>query len=315
MESKGTEDYLSEPTHGVVKVALIKTRDRADGVRRAVRLLGLNPVRGRSVFVKPNLNSADPCPGSTHNATLESLVRTLWDMGATAITVGDRSGMGKTRRAMEEKGIFDMARDLGFETIVFDELPRDQWETVHFPGSYWQDGFALPKPFLRAGAVVSTCCLKTHRFGGHFTLSLKNSVGLVAKYLPGDDHNYMAELHNSPNQRKMIADINKAYMADLVVLDAVEAFVKGGPDRGELAWPGIILASADRVAVDAVGVAILRDLGTTDEVSQGTVFSQQQISRAVDLRIGVTKPEQIEIITEDAEAASYAVNLRQALST
>jgi len=37
------------------------------------------------------------------------------------------------------------------------------------------------KTFLEAEKVVQTCCLKTHRFGGHFTLSLKNSVGLVAK--------------------------------------------------------------------------------------------------------------------------------------
>ena len=52
-----------------------------------------------------------------------------------------------------------------------------------------------------AGGVVQTCCLKTHRYGGHFTLSLKNSVGLVAKRVPGDAYDFMRELHNSPHQR------------------------------------------------------------------------------------------------------------------
>jgi uncharacterized protein (DUF362 family) len=30
-----------------------------------------------------------------------------------------------------------------------------------------------------ASIVVADRCLKTHRFGGHFTLALKNSVGMV----------------------------------------------------------------------------------------------------------------------------------------
>ncbi len=51
-------------------VALVKTADRAEGVRRAVELLGVNPVRGRNVLLKPNFNSADPAPGSTHPDTL-----------------------------------------------------------------------------------------------------------------------------------------------------------------------------------------------------------------------------------------------------
>ena len=81
-----------------------------------------------------------------------------------------------------------------------------------------------------AGGVVQTCCLKTHRYGGHFTLSLKNSVGLAAKTVPGNGHDFMRELHTSPHQRRMIAEINAGYRPDLVVLDGVEAFVTGGPD-------------------------------------------------------------------------------------
>ena len=53
-------------------------------------------------------------------------------------------------------------------------------------GTHWKKGFAFARPVLESGAIVNTCCLKTHSFGGHFTLSLKNSVGMVAKYVPGD---------------------------------------------------------------------------------------------------------------------------------
>ena len=41
----------------------------------------------------------------------------------------------------------------------------------------------------------------------------------------------------------------------------------------------MVLAGTDRVALDAVGVAILRMFGTTREVSRGRVFEQEQIAR------------------------------------
>ena len=58
----------------------------------------------------------------------------------------------------------------------------DDWELIKLQDSHWEQGFALPRVVRKAGGVVQTCCLKTHRYGGHFTLSLKNSVGLAAKY-------------------------------------------------------------------------------------------------------------------------------------
>ena len=108
---------------------------------------------------------------------------------------------------------------------------------------------------------MQTCCLKTHRYGEHNTLSLKNSVGMVAKRVPQDEHDYMRELHNSPHQRRMIAEINAAYTPALVVLDGVEAFISGGPDQGERVSLEVIFAGTDRIAIGAVGVALLRDYG------------------------------------------------------
>jgi uncharacterized protein (DUF362 family) len=50
----------------------------------------------------------------------------------------------------------------------------------------------------------------------------------------------------------MIAEINTAYTPDLVIVDAVDAFINGGPDSGTLAHPGLVLAGTDRVTIDAV---------------------------------------------------------------
>ena len=297
----------------MAQVAFVKTRDRTAGVNQALDLLGFNAAQGKDLFLKPNFNSADPAPGSTHNDTLSALVRRLQTMGAGRITVGDRSGMGDTRLAMDNKGIFRMADELGFETLVFGELDADGWELKQVEGSHWKNGFALARPVLEADGIIQTCCLKTHRYGGHFTMSLKNSVGLAAKQVPGERYNYMTELHSSPHQRHMIAEINASYRPDLVLLDGVEAFTTGGPANGNLVDSQVLLAGTDRVAIDAVAVAILRHFGTTRDVEQGSIFQQEQIARAVELGLGVGSADEIELITGDPDSASYSDDIRQIL--
>lgn len=294
-------------------VAFVKTSDRAAGIRQALALLSPPNFKGKNLFLKPNFNSTDVAPGSTHNDTLSTLIRELQNRGADRITVGDRSGMGNTRAVMEQKETFRMAEELGFETLVFDDLTDDDWQLQQLPNSHWSRGFALPQPVLAADGIVQTCCLKTHRYGGHFTLSLKNSVGLAAKFVPGDAYNYMSELHGSSDQRRMIAEINAAYTPDLIVLDGVEAFVDGGPAQGKKVQSNVILAGTDRVAIDAVGVALLRYFGTTPAVSQGKIFEQEQLARAVALGLGVSCPDQIELITGDSDSAAYAQEIEAVL--
>jgi uncharacterized protein (DUF362 family) len=291
-------------------VALVKTASRAEGVRRAVELLGANTIRGKQVLLKANFNSADPAPGSTHLDTLRAVITELQGMGAGAITLGERSGMGDTRTVLQQMGVFDLAREMGFETVVFDDLDEKSWALMRSEDDHWQRGYAVPVKLLDAQAVVQTCNLKTHRFGGHFTISLKNSVGFAAKQIAGTGYNYMAELHNSPDQRLMIAEVNRAYVPALIVMDGVEAFTKGGPDRGTVVRPEVILAGRDRIALDAVGVAILRLHGTTPEVSAGRVFEQAQIARAVELGLGAQRPQDVYILTGDAASEKFAAEIR-----
>ncbi len=289
------------------KIGLVSTKNRAVGVKRAVALLQINPVQGKAVVLKPNFNSAHSTPGSTHIDTLRSLVLTLKEMGAKSVTLAERSGPGDpTRVVMEKKGVFDLAKELDFAVINLEELEPDGWVHFHPKDSHWQDGFLFPKVYTEAESVVQTCCLKTHQYGGHFTLSLKLSVGLV----PRVGYEYMRELHSSPHQRQLIAEINTAYSPDLVVLDGVDAFVDGGPATGTLVQAGVILAGNDRVAIDAVGVAILRSLGTNATVSEGPIFEQDQIARAAELGLGVKSADQIELVTDDSESETYADKIR-----
>jgi uncharacterized protein (DUF362 family) len=123
----------------------------------------------------------------------------------------------------------------------------------------------------------------------------------------------MRELHMSRHQRLMIAEVNLAYRPDLILMDGLEAFVKGGPAQGQRVAPGVILAGTDRVAVDAVGVAILRAFSTTNAVSRGPIFEQEQIVRAVELGLGVSDPGEIALITADPGSESFAARIRDIL--
>ncbi len=137
-------------------------------------------------------------------------------------------------------------------------------------------------------------------------MSLKNSVGLIAKKLPGKIYNYMGELHLSPHQRMMIAEINPHYPVDLVLMDGMKAFLDKGPERGLTAKPNLLLASKDRVAIDAVGVAILRYYGTKDAVSKGKIFQQMQIKKAAELGVGVDSADKINLIPIDVGSEESA---------
>ncbi len=295
-------------------VYIVRTTDRAEGIRRGMAVLGMPAARGKRVVIKPNFNSADEFPASTHLDTVGALVRHLQAAGASEITLADRSGMGDTRRVMDQKGVIAQARLMGYQAVVLDETPLEGWAEERLPGSRWSRGVLFPRLFQETDLLVQTCCLKTHRFGGHFTLSLKNSVGMVAKYSPRDRYNYMGELHGSSYQRQMIAEINQLYRPAMVVMDGLEAFTDGGPESGTLVKPQVMVLGSDRVAVDAVGVAILRLQGGNPTISRGRVFDQEQIARAAQLGLGAKGPEQIDLVTDDPESKKTAERVRQTLA-
>ncbi len=301
------------PDNEVAEVAFVMTSDRTEGVRKAIDLLGINPVAGKSVFLKPNFNSSDPAPASTHPDVLRTTIGKLREMGAQEISLGDRSGMGETQKVMETIGVYDMGTELGFEVIDFGSMSSSDWVMINPPDSHWKVGFPIARPCIAADALVQTCCLKTHAYGGHFTMSLKNSVGMVATGLAGYGNQFMDELHTSSHQRKMIAEINTAYTTALIILDGVEAFTAGGPAKGRLVAPEVVLAGTDRIAIDAVGVALLRYFKTTSIVAQGPIFQQEQIARAAELGLGVDSPYKIKLVTEDTKSAAFAEKIQQIL--
>jgi uncharacterized protein (DUF362 family) len=292
---------------GKTIIALVKTSDRVSGIPAVIGLLNRNPVRGKNVLLKPNFNTADAFPGSTHNDTLKHLILHLKAMDALTVTVGDRSGPADTNEVMREKGVDLLCRDLGVKLMNFEELSPEGWQHLRPEKSHWRNGFDVARPVLEAECVVVTCCLKTHGYGGVFTMSLKLSVGAVHK-------KNMSELHTSLlSMRKMIAEINCAYIPALILLDGIEAFTDGGPMTGTRKPANVLLAGTDRIAIDAVGLAVLKDIGSNNAIMGKKIFEQEQIARAVELGLGVTRAEDVEIVTGDEVSKEYADRLTSIL--
>ena len=293
------------------RVALVNTEDRKSGVESSIRALDINPAKNKDVLIKPNFNTADLCPGSTHNDTLVALVEEVWKMGAKSVSLGERS-YADNRPVMEEKGIIPLMENLDVRIIDFDELDPKDWVKVDAENSHWQDGFRVARPILESECLIYTCCLKTHQFGGVITLSLKNSVGVVPTSRHG--FSYMSELHSSPHQRKLIAEMNAPFKPALVVLDGIDAFVDGGPATGQRAKGNVFLASTDRVAIDAVGVAVLKSLGSNDQIMNTRIFDQEQIARAAELGLGASVPAEIEVLPADEQSQDYCDRIVEILN-
>jgi uncharacterized protein (DUF362 family) len=292
------------------KVAFVKTEDRGKGVKSSISTLGLNPAKNKDVLIKPNYNTADPTPGSTHNDTLMALVDEIWNMGAKSISLGERS-YPPTQEVMDKKGIVPLLRQKDVHIINFDDLDKKDWVEFKPKHSHWKNGFRIARPILETECLISTCCLKTHQFGGVFTLSLKLHVGVVPTFRHG--YQYMNELHQSPYQQEMIAEVNQPFSPDIIVLDGIDAFTDGGPATGKRVKGNIFLASSDRVAIDAVGVAVLKAIGSNEAIMQQKIFDQRQIARASELDIGVSSPSEIEIISADQESMEFRDEVAQIL--
>jgi len=226
--------------------------DLKASVTKAVGLIGgLGKVisSGDRVMVKPNFNSPDPYPASSDLDFLKAVVQILKEAGAKVV-VGESSGgiWRPTRRVMEKLDALRQLTDIGAEVIAFDDRDRSwDWARVRVDGDYLKE-VTVPRSVYEADKIVYLPCMKTHRLA-RFSLSLKLAVGYVH---PGERRS----MHMRNLERK-IAEFNLALQPDLIIMDGRKSFISGGPDKGELVEPGVIMASGDQVAIDVEALKIL----------------------------------------------------------
>lgn len=275
-----------------VLVGIARGDSIADSVRRAINLAGgLDFIKsGESVLIKPNVNSDDPHPGTTNPEVVLAVVNMVREKGAKRIIVADRSNpWWDTLKAMKKVGIYEAAVKGGAEVVVFS---KGDYVKVNPENSYhWPNGFRIPKLVKQVDHIISLPVAKTHIIAD-FTMGIKNWVGLI----PPSDRKYL-HFRKKDYFANMLSEIHLARKPSFLVMDATKVFVSGGPSHGDIARPGLVMATSDLVANDVTGLALLKTLGTIEEIQKKSVWDQPQIKRAVELGLGINSPSEIVLKT------------------
>ena len=287
-------------------VAIVRTDDRRRGIRKAIDLLGVNPVAKKAVLLIPDLESKEFYPLTTHMDTLLHLSQALWDLRAETVTIGVQSDRLPTQEVLVAHGLYDRLEQIEARLINFEELGVSDWVKVELENSHWQQGFHLARPAVEFPCVVTTCGLRTKE-NVDFAMSLWLSTSLLPKRNALD----RIELRESHHPGRMIAELNQGYHPSLIVVDGIEAVV--APTSGRVNRSArLIIAGMDRVAVDAVGVAALKLLGA--DLGE-KIFTLEQLAWALILRVGINRPSQIKLVSGDRESRVFADQIQELLDS
>jgi uncharacterized protein (DUF362 family) len=278
-------------------VAIVRADDRKEGIGEALRLMGgveplVKGVKG-DIVIKPNCNTDDPYPRDTHPDTVRAIASNMTTAGfpANRIVLGETSGRGRglpTRHTLGNLGMLEAAEELDIGVCCFEE---DEWVTVKPPGSRaWPDGIKIPRRIHEADRVILAPIMRPHS-NAQFTISLKLAVGML-------DSLGREWLHNGETFHEKMTELNLAYSADLIVADATKILVDKELTPSKTAAPGIIIASGNRVASDAVCVALMKQY-SVDRVSDRPVLSHEQFTIGERLGLGSPRLEKMELRTSN----------------
>ena len=239
--------------------------------------------KGDIILLKPNYNTADPYPGSSDPEFIKAVIDMLYKAGAGKVIVGERTAFLHSRKVLEQAGIVKVAEEAGAEVVVFGKdgwhtmFDRKGWRRVKVPGGQYLRKVSLAKEATEIDKIVYVPLIKTHH-AAEFTGAIKLSMGFVKPFFD------QITFHARHLQEKL-AELSLVVKPDLIIMDARKVFITGGPAKGELREPNLILASCNQVAIDVEGVKILQSyLGNGLEGKK--VWDLVQIKHAVRLGLG-----------------------------
>ena len=187
--------------------------------------------------------------------------------------------------------------------------------------SHWANGFEQAELLFAVDHVINVPVIKTH-FQAWFTMSMKAFVGMshhrtrleFHRSLAGDFSLFRQKARRRRRRGIMpdvaaedaavapfvnrIAELNLGLKPALNILDGSTSFVFGGPSQGDTATPKVIVASTDRIAADATGIAVLKNIGTEPRLQNRSIWSNPFLRHGIKIGLGVGSPAQV--ILKDA---------------
>ena len=298
---------------GTTEIFIAGASDRQEGVRRALGEFDLSGLSGAAVALKANFNSADPFPASTDIGTLGTICNAILAEHPGQLALAERSGMGRTSEVLTRMGVDCASHEKRFFPYR-PGRPRPP-RLAGGPGARAPlEPRLLPRLGLCEGRPGSSDLLpEDPPVRGAFHPLPQKLRGLRRPTGPGRELRFHGRTAQFPAPALDDRRDQRFYRTDLVVMDATEGFASGGPDKGKLIRPGLIIAGGDRVAVDAVGVALLRIHNTVPDVADGQIFGLEQIARAAELGVGVASADAIRLVPLDGAGETAAQEIQEQL--
>ena len=255
---------MNRASVSLVRCGAYTSPELETAVDRAVRHLGGIEkfiTANDRVLIKPNLLSArKPEEGvNTHPEFLRAVARLAKTVTPT-IVVGDSPGgweLKEIDRVYETTGVKRICEEEGLRLVKFDAAVQ-------------REGFPIAAVCNEVDAIISLPKLKSHSTT-LLTGAVKNMFGMVVGLAKAQCH------LRSPMPAKFAPVLAKVYglvKPVLSIMDGVVGMEGEGPAAGTLRNFGLILASADAVALDAVlarliGIDPLKILTTAEAAKAG----------------------------------------------
>ncbi len=232
-----------------VYTAVKETLEQVNGIHKLVG-------QKKKVLLKLNLLSSSLGPEyavNTHPAVVRALVDFFQkDVGAE-VYIGDSCGSlrtGSTNKAFKVTRLDKVAENTGAKWINFDQ---DKYIEVKKGNGATLPTFRMARTIKDVDLIVSVPKLKTHGLT-KYTGALKNTLGVIPAKGKKNVH---VQAPKPSNFAHALIDIYEEVRPHLTLMDAVVGMEGNGPNAGDPRKVGLIIASNNGVALDAVASSII----------------------------------------------------------
>lgn len=216
----------------------------AEAVEKAFELFPTD-IKGKKVLLKPNvLRSSNVREGIVTNpALLRAVVEKVEKLGPASLVVGDNPGLmsyGANEKSFLETGLMDAAK--GYYRNIGNESVQLKFNPEFMPV------VSVSKAVMDADVIISLPKFKTHGLTV-LTGAIKNSYGIM----PGAQKAALHKAAGNPSRfHEVVVEVFRIRPPDLFIVDAVIGMEGNGPASPDLKDIGLVLASDNAVAMDAV---------------------------------------------------------------
>ncbi|MFC1982816.1 DUF362 domain-containing protein [Chloroflexota bacterium] len=287
----------------MTRVSIAKTKKNlVAAVGKAIDLIGEKLIiPGDCVLIKPNLvELANPDSGEiTTPWLIEGVARYCLECGARRVIIGEGPSyyqpQSHLRKCFTHTGVSEVAERLGIEWVLFDE---HNYRTFHGVPGCTPEQFRITKFAFSCDKFINLPVLKTH-YLTTVTLAMKNLKGCLKREDKPLFHHW--------DLNQAIVELCKIIRPSINIIDCTaETVVRQlgtGYSYEKQGGYGVILTSADIVAVDVVGSVLMGvDPAEVRTVSLGTAAG-----------LGEGNLAQIDIVGNELKRLKFKVKLPKEL--